>query len=329
MKRTIAVFLLLTCTLIQCSEPDKVEKDVIEPDHIIELMDFPDLSQYRLTCTDSELIATDSRSDTIHIFDYETLEIVESFGGSGRGPGELYGAIHSLSDEEYVYISNTGNQSISVFNKEDWSYHSVIPQVRSVSRFAVSPDHIYLSSPFANPETPFIKKNLSVVGNMDYFGSGTANSFFGRNIFNLLMYQDKILAISHSEPIIQLYDLSGNQLWAQNIEDEPVLSETMNFIRQFYDNSGNQNQTVSLFNDAAIFDEYLILNYYSRNSGQFKTNNYLVYRMKENGLENVSSFETNVDTGGFTTTFCVHENTLFSNGGEAGINIYAFDLSIL
>ena len=327
MKKVIII--LFGCTLIQCSEPNKSEKVFIDPDQIAELMDFPDLSQYRLTCTESELIATDFRSNIVHIFDYESLEIVESFGGSGRGPGELYGAMHSLSDEKFVYISNAGNQSISVFNKEDWSYHSIIPQVRSVSRFTVTSDHIYLSSPFENPEIPFIKKNLAEAGNAVYFGSGFENIFFGRNIFNLLMYQDKILAISQSEPVIQLYDREGNQLWVQNIEDEPALSETMNFIRQFYDDSDNQNKTVSLFNDAAVSGEYIVLNFYSRVVGQFKTNDYLVYKIKEYGLDSISSFETNVGTGGYTSTFCIHENRLYSNGGTNGLDLYVFDLTFI
>lgn len=326
-KNIILVFLAWVC--IQCSKKNTIEKVAVEPAQIIELIDFPDIAQYQLTCTDSELIATDSRTNTVHIFDYETLEIVESFGGTGRGPGEFTGAMYSFSDEEYIYVSNSGNQSVSVFNRKDSSYHSEILQARTVSRFVGTPDYIYLSSPYANPEVPFLRKERTDTGEDAEFGKGTGNDFFARNIFNLLPYQDYILAVSHSEPTIHLYDLPGNQIWEQNIEDNPNLNETMNFVHQFYAASENNNRTVTLFNDASVTGDFLILNLYSRKEGQLKTNDYLVYKIKEIGLDQVMSFETNIGIRGITSTFCVHNNQLFSNGGEGGIDMYVFDLDLL
>ena len=153
---------LILCVFIpsQCADSDEEESRLIKPDQIISLIHSSDLNQYTLTCTDSELIATDAISNHVYIFDYNTLEVVESFGRNGSGPGEFNGALYSVADDKSVYVYDSGNQRINVFNSDDWSYQSVISVGRNVSRFVVSSEYIYLSSPFTRTETPFMKVNM-------------------------------------------------------------------------------------------------------------------------------------------------------------------------
>jgi DNA-binding beta-propeller fold protein YncE len=320
---------LILCVFIlsQCADAEEEESRLIKPDQIISLIHSSDLSQYTLTCTDSELIATDARSNHVYIFDYNTLEVVESFGRNGSGPGEFNGALYSVADDKSVYVYDSGNQRINVFNSDDWSYQSVISVGRNVSRFAVSSEHIYLSSPFTRTETPFMKVNMD--GETGYFGEKSEHDFFGRNIFNLLIHREKIIAVSRTEPIIQFYNMQGEFLDSHDIGNEVHLTETLEFTNQFYLNSENQSSTVVLFGDAAVFDNFLVINFLSRPGGRLKTNNYFVYKIEGNTLQKVAFFETDVGTGGFTRTFCIHENKLYSNGGQGGIDIYRFDLTFL
>lgn len=327
--RLFFTFTILCLLLSQCveSEKGKMVNNLIEPEQILNVFDFSNLSQYTLTCTDSELIATDARSNKIFIFDYETLEIVEVFGRKGRGPGEFNGAYFSTADDKNLYVYDSGNQRISVFNKDDFSHQSTIPMVRNASRFAVSSNYIYLSSPFTNKESPFMK--ISINGKVDYFGEWLGFDFFGRNMFHILIHDEKIIAVSHTEPIIQIYNKEGELLDKHNLTDEKYITETLEYTAQFYQHNDNNNRTVALFNDASFYEDYLVLNFYTRPDGGFKTNNYLVYKIEENNLERVAFFETNIGEDGITRTFCIHKNMLYSNGGQGGLNLYSFDLSYL
>jgi hypothetical protein len=123
--------------------------------------------------------------------------------------------------------------------------------------------------------------------------------------------------------------MQGELLDSHDLGNEARLTETLEFTNQFYLNSENQNSTVVLFGDAAVFDNFLVINFLSRPGGRLKSNNYFVYKIEGNTLQKVAFFETDVGTGGFTRTFCIHENKLYSNGGQGGIDIYRFDLSFL
>lgn len=325
--RIVFSIILLGIFLSQCEKSEQEDSSHIKPDQIINLVESSNLSRYSLTCTDSELIATDTESNKIYIFDYKTSEIVETFGRNGRGPGEFNGALNSVVVDENVYVYDTGNQRISVFDKKSYLLKSVIPVSMNVSRFVVSSDYIYLSSPFTRIEQPFMKVNMD--GDTEFFGEKLEYDFFGRNIFHLLIYEEKIIAVSLTEPIIKFYNKVGELLVRYDLLNETQLTETLEFTNQFYLDSGNQNRTVVLFNDASIFDDYLILNLNTRPGGRLKSNNYLVYKIDGNTLNKVDFFETNLGDGGFTMTFCIHENKLYSNGGSSGIDIYRFDLSFL
>ncbi|MCC5906900.1 MAG: hypothetical protein JJU13_11870 [Balneolaceae bacterium] len=299
----------------------------IEPDRIIDIIDYSDLSQYTLTCTDSELIATDIRSHTVSVFDYETLEVTHTLWRYGRGPGEFYGPYKAAFDDNHLYIYDSGNQNISLFSRENWSFDTSLSVGTNMSRFVVSLPYIYKSSRFENPEKPFMKMNIE--GGVEYFGESTGHHFFGRNIFDLLKHRENIVAVSRTEPIVRLYNLSGDLLGNYNLGNEKELSETLDFAHQFYREFNNQNRFVVLIRDAAVFEDYLVLNISMRPGGRLKTNTYLVFEIDEEQLEKVSVFETNIGSNGVLTTICIHENRLYSNGGQGALNLYEFDLSFL
>jgi DNA-binding beta-propeller fold protein YncE len=52
------------------------------------------------------LYASDGTNQKVHIIDRETLEVLTSFGGGGRQPGEFY-AVHSIATDSKGNIFTT------------------------------------------------------------------------------------------------------------------------------------------------------------------------------------------------------------------------------
>lgn len=112
---------------------------------------------------------------------------------------------------------------------------------------------------------------------------------------------------------------------SHRLENDRDLADVLAFTDQFYQKPDNFNRTVTLFNDASVFENYLVLNVYTYPDGRLKSNNYLVYEIDNHELKKAGLIETNLGDG-FTTTFCIYGNRLYSNGDSGGLNIYAFDL---
>lgn len=86
--RIACALILIGSAATHCTQSNKGKGDIttLNPVNITDLSNVPTLRQYTLTCTETELIATDYKANRIHIFDYETLKVVETFGrGGGAG----------------------------------------------------------------------------------------------------------------------------------------------------------------------------------------------------------------------------------------------------
>lgn len=273
------------------------------------------------------MIAVDFLTNRIHVFDYETLELLHVFGRDGSGPGESRGATYAVSDAERLFVFDAGNHRVNVYQKANWTFEKILPlDLLFGTRFIVSPHYIYAASYYG--EKPFFKLDIEDDPVAEVFGDWIGPGRGTRNEFNLLSYEDKIIAVSKTEPVVQFYDQSGELLIESVLDDEPLLSERLNFITRFYQNLENRYQTVTLFRDASVFGQYLLINYYTRPEDRVKYNNYLVYRIGENDIKKVASFETEFKERSATTTFCVHKNRLYSDGGPLR-DLYVYDLDML
>ncbi|HYW35199.1 MAG TPA: hypothetical protein VE868_07325 [Balneolaceae bacterium] len=326
-KRKIFAFsliLLIAVILTKCEGTAKQGLRKINPKSIKHLQHAASLSLYHLTCSDSSLIAADHKTNKISIIGYNGSKITHVFGRTGRGPGEFNGANYAVPEGGKLYVTDGRNKRIDVFNTSNWSPDTTISAAFSGTRFVVTGKNIYLSVPDLSNPGPIMrinKKNHTV----SYFGRWLTEKQPMRNMFHLLRYQDKIIAVGFTKPVVRFYNKKGTLLAAHNLGADKDLASIMAIKRRSSHQLGSRN-IVIVFPDVSIYKHYLMLTFTRKLHG--KENHFLVYRIKGTSLKKVDAFNVNLH-GGFVHSFCTHKNTLYSNGGSDGIDIYAFDLSFL
>ncbi|HYW36307.1 MAG TPA: 6-bladed beta-propeller [Balneolaceae bacterium] len=331
MKKLFA-FLLLATVLSHCGKTKNSTIRAINPVSVKNLTGDLSLGRYLLTCSDSHLIASDNKTNKISIFNYNGLAASQVIGRTGRGPGEFNNLMYTAADGNHLYVADPGNRRIAVFNMDDWSLDSTITKISSTTRFAAAGGYLYLFAPRAGNPSPFMKVDT---GHKDhksvtYFGKWmNPKRPRGWEQYILLFYHHTVIAVSKLKPIVKFYNENGKLLSMQNLAKDRALAQALAYKKRFRQNPANRRSAVILFQDAAIFTNNLILNFNMHiNKRKYTSNNYLVYRINGNQLQKVGAFKTNIH-GGFTHTFCIHGNKLYSNGGSGGINIFTFDLSFL
>ena len=188
---------------------------------------------------------------------------------------------------------------------------------------------IYSAAPFAEDNSI-----LQMISLEDYesthFGETNESIKGRRNYHHALANDSRLVAVSLTEPEIKIYELDGSLMETVSLEDEPLLSETLNYMTQFYGDSGNSNSAVIMFQDATLIGDTLIVNVLNHkqesNSKTTTYNNYIVYKLDEDSLQKTAAFRTNIGGRGVTSSFCVNENLLYSTGGANQLDIYVFDI---
>ena len=188
---------------------------------------------------------------------------------------------------------------------------------------------IYSAVPFADDNSI-----LRVISLEDYesshFGETNESIKGRRNYHHALANDSRLVAVSLTEPNVKIYELNGTLIQTVSLEDEPLLSETVNYTTQFYRDPGNSNSAVIMFQDATLIGDTLIVNVLNHkqesNSKTTTYNNYIVYKLDEDSLQKTAAFRTNIGGRGVTSSFCVNENLLYSTGGANQLDIYVFDI---
>lgn len=92
--------------------------------------------------------------------------------------------------------------------------------------------------------------------------------------------------------------------------NEPILSGTIQFTDRFYREPGNVNRSVILFQNAALFQDHLIVNVIDHQEVSHgraaKYNNYMLFRITGDSLEKAGAFRTDIGERGVTRTFCMN-----------------------
>ena len=333
MFKKLANVTLIIFLFLQCSKTDHQFEDVeiIEPLQTVSYSENPEFTNIKLTCADSGLIAVDGRSNRIHQINYETLQLVGSAGRQGWGPGEFNGVYLADSYDGNLYVSDAGNQGIHILNEETLEYEFIIPVSLSATRFSVQSGFIYSPAPYSKTEYA-----LQMIGlddhSVHYFSERSGAVFPGRDMYHALANDTVLYAVSLTEPVIKMYTREGELITTQNFADELLLSESLQFSDRFYREPGNENRSVILFQDAALFQNYLVVNVINHSEGSHnrsaKYNNYLLFQINGESLKRAGAFRTNIGERGITSTFCIQGTRLYSTGGRNGVNIYEFDLSV-
>ncbi|HYW34348.1 MAG TPA: hypothetical protein VE868_02970 [Balneolaceae bacterium] len=288
------------------------------------------LSAYTLTCSDTTLVASDYHTKKISLFSYSNLRPMYVLGRSGRGPGEFSYPSSAAAGPGKIYVSDFENDRITVLNSSNGSLDTTITGGSPSNSFlvtgnslTVSGRYLFLSFSAVKNEVPFTRVNINN-GSVKHFGEKRRQGTYS---YILLIHHHTIIAVQQRNPLIKFYSERGKLLATNNLKRDPNLAGVLAYQKKFRERS-RPNRFLDIFSDAAVYHNDLIINYNAWPHGKIKANQYLVYKISHHKLQKMTAFRTNIH-GGYTDTFCIHNNMLYSNGGPHGFNIYVFDLSFL
>jgi hypothetical protein len=111
MFRKIVIVALLFSFLIQCTDQNESfdNADLIKSFKTAGFEDNIQFGNINLSCSESNLIATDQRANRIHQLSYNTLDLLKSVGKEGRGPEEFNGIYYADSYNGDLFVSDAGN----------------------------------------------------------------------------------------------------------------------------------------------------------------------------------------------------------------------------
>lgn len=117
----IVIVFFLGC---QNSSKDQISDNNIEPVEIGEFELFADFDQHGLVrpvqlemLPNGYVAVLDNQTNKVYILDFDG-EIVTSFGGEGRGPGESLNAMQLQASDDYLYVVDSNLRRINQFSHE-------------------------------------------------------------------------------------------------------------------------------------------------------------------------------------------------------------------
>src|SRR5690606_18168278 len=210
-------------------------------------------------------------NDKYYISDYERnnifvlddqLNLTNTLGYKGKGPGELIGASHLfVKNLDSILIFNDGKRSVEFFNSE--KHQSTISLPNSFEfdpdiRFCYENDNLYLSS-FNG--THSILKYSTVSNDLSWFGDikqfASLKETRIKNRRHLSLYDNnKIIAIPDCQPIIELYTLSGEKLAEYSIDTIPIINKMLSFVSK---QKNEINSYYQFFQDIYVYEKNIFI----------------------------------------------------------------------
>jgi hypothetical protein len=214
------------------------------------------------------------------------LKVLKQIYNIGKGPGEFT----SITDIDYkndsLYVFTRSQRKIIVYDSTSKFVRELSVKNITGQDMAIIGNKIYLSAPFA--EKPIIKLDFS--GNkIQAFGQKTADQEsynIYRNERILLSYDNSLIAVSPSKPIVRTYNLDGDLISEKRIE-HPLLKDRIDYVEEFHSKPASNGALglAFLFRDAVIFNNKLFVIAHTSSKEQNESNFafVLAFDLKENG----------------------------------------------
>lgn len=257
---------------------------------------------------------TDYKRNQIIILN-NNLKLKNTFGGSGRGPGEFLGAQDILIDNANIYITNDGIKSIEVFNDNGFS-HTISPPKKikfntRLSFFKLKEDFFMCS-----PNNEFSLVKFDSIGNIFRFGSLTKfnnkKEEIIKNKCHLVNYQNKVISISNIRPEINVYDLKGTFLYKYDYSNLDIIK---NFIEFTKTKKLNYNSFFVLVSDVSLNGNKLYLKISTSKNNKGQSNKLLELEILENSINPKQII--NLGNGWFNN-FSVKNNIFYGFNTKSG-----------
>jgi len=182
----------------------------------------------------SRVIVTDT--------DYNLVHIV---GREGKGPGEtIKGRFMSVSNG-VLYFEDSGSRRINMYDNTGQFLNEIkIPEEdRIMTQFTVADGTIYVS----NNINDFSINGFNQEGVKYRFGGNfdhlEESEKYSRNERNLVVTDNKLISVGISEPILEVFSLSGEKLFKCDFMNDPIFEHTLHIIEKKRSSSPYRNKT--------------------------------------------------------------------------------------
>lgn len=200
----------------------------------------------------------DQQNSTLLQLDFDLKPHLQ-YGQKGTGPGEFQGVGHIALFNNSLYAFNHGSQHINVFDKEGSFQNQIsLPSTLIMTRFFVRQGLLFISTPTAEKPITIFDSKGDVIRQ---FGTYTVGESFrekrARNYKHLLPFQfsegEGVVAVSMTEPMIELFSVSGELIKRRHFEKNAFLFNRLQFQRAEYkQDHRNKESSYGLFIDAVL-----------------------------------------------------------------------------
>ncbi|QTE23546.1 6-bladed beta-propeller [Polaribacter cellanae] len=262
----------------------------------------------------NQIYLTDYKRNQVIVLD-KNLNLKNTFGSTGRGPGDFLGAFNIFVDNSNIYVTNDGKKSIEVFNNYKYSYTIYPPEDikfnPQLSFFKKGPNY-YICSP--DNEYNFTK--FDSIGNAFRFGSLTnyenKSEEIIKNECHLINYQNKVISISNIRPEINIYDLKGKFLSKYDYSNLDIVKSFTKFIKT---KESKFNSFYVLASDVSLDKNKLYLKVPSYKNNKVQSHKILELELLDDNIKPKRII--NLGKGWFEN-FSIKDNTFFGFDAISG-----------
>jgi len=284
---TVCCFLLTLFFVSNCSQTVDSKMSELTPVEKVTMFSdstfFGDLQE--IIYQDSMFYLSDNPPKILKL--NQNLELTETIHSIGKGPSEFnwISDISYNSDSLYMY-DHSQSKFLVYDNNTTFIREFLLEATGNIFSFAVSNNRIYISTPFAeNPITMFDKKNGKIVKTFGVQSADTASFNVYRNGRHLLISNDKLIAVSESDPVVRLFNLSGELLSTTRIKHS-LIADRIAHIKETYKKPSPKGgyRLAILFRDAVVHDGKLYLIAVTQSEDIIENFTFvLIYDIKEDG----------------------------------------------
>lgn len=275
---------ILAGILISCST-NKKEFIVLKPTTQLTMLSdssfFGDI--WAMGASKEYIYATDNSPQILQL-DYD-LTLSGRIDDVGKGPGEFTSVASLCIVDDSLFVYNRSEAKILVYDSNNNFIREIGLNNPYSMDFAVDKkSRIYLSTPYRdNPITV-----LNATGQkINTFGNNSANKKSvnaRRNERYLFIRDNKLIAVSRSDPFIKVFSLAGGLL-SQTEIDHPLLQNRIDYIKETYETNQYSGSLSILFYDATALQNsiYFLAHTHVRGNPEPNYTFVIAYTLQKNG----------------------------------------------
>lgn len=190
------------------------------------------------------------------------LQLFGRIKKSGKGPGEFTGVLDMSFVNDSLYLYDDSQAKVLIYDhKNNFIREIGLPEASGSDMVVDNHSHVFLSTP--NRKYPITKFNADGHKVMAFGRNAVSkdSKYFLRNSRFLFIHNDKLIAISRSEPLLELYSLEGKFIRKVKIAP-PEAHDLIARVKKENEGPGEHPNITSLSNlfvDAAIYKNSIYL----------------------------------------------------------------------